>query len=63
MLSGLGTIILLPPDCNYAFKHTGNEMKIVAEQTQSLAQEQYESRRAHHSIDLAVNKSLTSNII
>jgi hypothetical protein len=37
-------------------------MKVVVE-TKSLAPEQYESRRRHKAIDLAVNKALTFDIL
>jgi hypothetical protein len=55
--------VLFPVDCNYAFKHVGQEMKKVAESTKSLAPEQYESRKRHKAIDLAVNKALTFDIL
>jgi hypothetical protein len=58
-LSGLRTIVLFPVDCNFAFKHVGREMMKVAKATDSLAPEQYGSRRKHKAIDLAVNKALT----
>jgi len=62
-LSGLRTIVLFPVDCNFAFKHMGCQMRQVAEQTKSLAAEQYGSRKQHKAIDLAVNKALTFNIL
>jgi Reverse transcriptase (RNA-dependent DNA polymerase) len=62
-LSGLRTICLFPVDCNYAFKHVGREMMTVAEKTKTLAPEQYGSRQHHRAIDLAVNKSLTNDVL
>jgi len=62
-LSGLRTIVLFPVDCNYAFKHVGREMMKVAESTKSLAPEQYGSRKRYKTIDLAVNKALTFDIL
>jgi hypothetical protein len=62
-LSGLRTIVLFPVDCNFAFKHVGREMMKVAEATHSLAPEQFGSRRHHKAIDLAVNKTLTFDIL
>jgi len=62
-LSGLRTIVLFPVDCNFAFKHVGHQMMQVAEQTGSLASEQYGSRKGHKAIDLAVNKALTFDIL
>jgi len=35
----------------------------VAERTKLLAPEQYQSRKRHRAIDLAVNKALTVNIM
>lgn len=61
-LSSFRTIVLFPVDCNHAFKHIGHEMMKVAEQTHSLAPEQYGSRRNHHASDLAINKTLTFDI-
>jgi hypothetical protein len=62
-LSGLRTIVLFPVDCNFAFKQVGRTMMKVAEQTGSLAPEQYGSRRQHRAIDLVVNKALTFDIL
>ena len=62
-LSSLRTICLFPVDCNYAFKHIGREMMKIAEATSSLAPEQYGSRRGHKAIDLAVNKTLTYDLL
>jgi hypothetical protein len=62
-LSDLRTIVLFPVDCNFAFKHVGREMMKVAKATNSLAPEQYGSRKCHKAIDLAVNKVLTFNIL
>jgi len=62
-LSSLPTIVLFPVDCNFAFKHVGKEMMKIAEQTKSLASEQYGSRKRHRAIDLAVNKALTFDIL
>jgi hypothetical protein len=62
-LPSLRTICLFPVDCNYAFKHVGREMMKIAEQTKSLAPEQYGSRRGHRAIDLAVNKALTYDLL
>jgi len=62
-LSGLRTIVLFPVDCNFAFKHVGRSMMAIAEKTSSLAPEQYGSRKRHKAIDLAVNKSLTFDIL
>jgi len=62
-LSSLRTIILFPVDCNYAFKYVGREMMKNAEKGHALAPEQYGSRKYHHSIDLAVNKALTFDLL
>ena len=62
-LNGLRTIVLFHPDCNYAFKHIGREMMSLAERTKTLAPEQYGSRQNHRAIDLAVNKTLTNDIL
>jgi hypothetical protein len=62
-LSSLRTICFFPVDCNFAFKHIGREMMKLAERTNSLAPEQYGSRRGHRSIDLAVNKTFTYDIL
>jgi hypothetical protein len=62
-LSNLRTIVLFPADCNFAFKHVGRAMMRIAEQTNSLAPEQYGSRKWHKAIDLAVNKALTFDIL
>jgi len=62
-LSGLRTIVLFPVDCNFAFKHVGRSMMAAAEKTGSLAPEQYGSTKRHKAIDLAVNKSLTFDIL
>jgi hypothetical protein len=62
-LSTLRTIVLFPVDCNYAFKHIGRKMMQTAEETKSLAPEQYGSRKKHKAIDLAVNKALTFDIL
>jgi len=61
-LSGL-MIVLFPVDCNFAFKHVGRSMMAIAEKTNSLAPEQYGSRKKHKAIDLAVNKALTFDIL
>ena len=62
-LSSLRTICLFPVDCNYAFKHIGREMMKIAESCNTLAPEQYGSRKNHRAIDLAVNKVLTNDIL
>jgi hypothetical protein len=62
LLSSLRTIVLVPPDCNYAFKHISREMMMAAEMTKCLAPEQYGSRCLHRSICLTVSKSLTNNV-
>jgi hypothetical protein len=62
-LSGLRTIVLFPVDCNFAFKHKGRAMMYIAEKTKSLAKEQYGSRKGHQAIDLAVNESLTNDLM
>jgi hypothetical protein len=62
-LSGLRTIVLFHPDCNYAFKYIGREMMTRARRTKTLAAEQYGSRQNHRAIDLAVNKTLTNDIL
>ncbi len=63
LLSGLRTIILFPVDCNYVFKHIGREMMALTEQTKTIAQEQYGSRKRHKAIDQAVNKALAYDIL
>jgi hypothetical protein len=62
-LGGLCTLVLFPVDCNFAFKHIGWSMMRVAEKTKSLACEQYGSKRNHRAIDLAVNKSLSYDLL
>jgi hypothetical protein len=62
-LSGLRTIVLFPVDCNFAFKHVGRSMLVVAEKTGALAPGQYGSRKRHKAMDLAVNKVLTFDIL
>jgi hypothetical protein len=62
-LSALRTIVLFPVDCNYAFKHIGRSMMKTAEQANALAPEQYGSQKRHRSINLAVNKALTFDIL
>jgi len=62
-LSGLQTIILFPVDCNFAFKHVGMTMMQVAENTNTLAPEQYGSRKGYMAIDLAINIALTFDIL
>lgn len=62
-LSALRTIVLFPVDCNYAFKHIGREMMCIAEYTKTLAPEQYGSRKDHKTMDLAINKVLTYNLL
>jgi hypothetical protein len=62
-LSSLRTICLFPVDCNYAFKHIGQSMMKMAEAASTLAPEQYGSRKGHKTIDLAVNKSLTYDLL
>lgn len=62
-LSALRTICLFQMDCNFAFKHVGREMMRVEEATNSLAPEQYRSRKGHRAIDLAVNKALTYDLL
>ena len=62
-LSSLRTVALFPADCNFAFKHVGRQMMQVAEATNSLAKEQYGSRKRHRAVDLAVNKTLMYNIL
>jgi hypothetical protein len=41
----------------------GREMMSLAEKNKSLAPEQYGSRQNHRAIDLAVNKSLTNDVL
>jgi hypothetical protein len=62
-LSNLRTIVLFHPDCNYAFKHVGREMMMLAEKAGSLAPEQYGSRKRRQAINLAVNKTLVNDIL
>ncbi len=62
-LSSLRTICLFPVDCNFAFKHVGREMIWLVEAKNSLAPEQYGSRKVHWAIDLVVNKALTYNLL
>jgi len=62
-LSSLRTIVLFPVDCNFAFKYVGREMMKNAEKGNALAPEQYGSRKHHRSIDLAVNKALTFDLL
>lgn len=53
--------MLFHPDCNYAFKHAGRDIMHMAEKANSLAPEQYGSRKHHRAI--AVNKVLTNHIL
>jgi hypothetical protein len=62
-LGSLRTVVLFSVDCNYAFKHIGRKMMINAEAAKALAPEQYGSRKFHRATDLAVNKSLTYDIL
>jgi hypothetical protein len=62
-LAGLRTIFLFPVDCNFAFKHVGRAMMQVTEATNSLAPEQFGSRKGHKAIDFAVSKVLTFDIL
>jgi hypothetical protein len=62
-INSLRTIVLFPVDCNFAFKHVGKQMMWLAESTNTLAEVQYGSRKHHHSINLAVNKTLTFDIL
>ena len=62
-LSNLRTIVLFHPDCNYAFKHVGREMMMLAEKAGSLAPEQYGSRKRRRAINLAVNKTLVNDTL
>jgi hypothetical protein len=62
-LSNLHIIVLFHPDCNYLFKYVGREMMCITEQTQSLAQEQCGSRKRHRAINLALNKTLTYDVL
>lgn len=62
-LSSLHTICLFPVDYNFTFKYIGREMKRIAESTNSLIPEQYGSRNGHCSIDLAVSKALTYDLL
>jgi hypothetical protein len=50
-------------DCNYAFKHVGRQMMHTAEVTNYLAPEQYGSHKRRRATDLAVNKTLTYDLI
>jgi len=62
-LNSLRTICLFATDFNFAFKHIGREMMRHAERTDSLAPEQYGSRKGHQAISIATNKSLTNNLL
>ncbi len=62
-VDSLRTICLFKVDANYCFKHIGREMMKNAERHNSLAKEQYGSRKRHRAIDLAVNKVLTNDIL
>jgi hypothetical protein len=62
-LSGLRTIVLFPVDCDFAFKHIGRAMTSIAEATNSLAPEQFGSRKRHKAIDLVVSKVITFDIM
>jgi len=62
-LSSLRKFVLLPVDCNFAFKYVGREMMNNAEKGHALASEQYGSRKYHRSIDLAINKALTFDLL
>lgn len=62
-LNSLRTICLFATDFNFAFKHIGREMMRHAERTDSLAPEQYGSRKRRRATDLAVNKAVTYDII
>ncbi len=62
-VDSLRTICLFKVDANYCFKHIGREMMKNAEFHETLAQEQYGSRKLHQAIDLAVYKVLTNDIL
>jgi hypothetical protein len=62
-VDSLRTIVLFQADCNYAFKYVGREMMSNAEKHESLAPEQYGSRKNHRSIDLATNKALSNDLL
>jgi hypothetical protein len=62
-VDSLRTIVLFQPDCNYAFKFLSRAMMKHAEKHQTLAPEQFGSRKNHRVIDLATNKVLTNDII
>jgi hypothetical protein len=62
-LSSLQTIVLFPVDCNYAFKYVGRAMMKNAKKGAALAPKQYGSRKYLRSIDLAVNKDLTFDLL
>jgi hypothetical protein len=54
---------LFEVDANYCFKHIGREMMRNAEYHKTIAKEQYESRKKHRAINLALNKVLTNDIL
>jgi len=62
-LGSLRTIVLFPVDFNYAFKHVGRKIMHHAEKAKALALEQYGSRKRHKATDLALNKTLTYDIL
>jgi hypothetical protein len=62
-IDNLRTICLFEVDANFSFKHIGRQMMINAEKHQTLAKEQYGSRKRHRAIDLALNKVLTNDIL
>ncbi len=62
-LPKLRSIVLFHPDCNFAFKYIGREMMHIAKTAKVLAPEQYGSRKQHKAIDLAVNKTLTYDVV
>jgi len=63
LLSSLSTIVLFPEDCNYIFKHIGRGMMTEAKKRNILAPEQYGSRKHHRAIDLAINETLTYDLL
>jgi len=62
-LDSLHTIVMFPVDCNYAFKFIDKGMMALGEQGSALAPEHYGSQKHRRAIDLAVNKSLTDDIL
>lgn len=62
-VEALRTIVLFQPDCNCAFNFLGQAMMKHAKTPHLLAPEQYGSWKNYRSIDLAMNKTITYDLL